>query len=276
MQIAMSSIRSKAKAENKAVIPRHRSNRPRLFDRRLLLVGEDAAAYDDLLSDLRKAVKPVDAIEEIFVADMAALKLLVRQWRRWNSALLRECQCAALKEFLYNQLHYDHYEEDFLDALASTLKNTLSEDQADTAKQLAHAYVQNESDAIDKVNKIVADNHLDVDDIQEITRKRKAEELMQKYIRLESNAVALVDKILDGASTNIDDLMATRLSESFDAIEQIDRLATTAENRRNSSLREVYRHRALVGETLRRTVQEVEDAEYKIVEMPPTKGKTAN
>src|SRR5262245_11806184 len=50
------------------------------------------------------------------------------------------------------------------------------EDQTDSAKHLAHACAQNDPDAIDKINKILADTQLDIDDIENSVRERKAEE----------------------------------------------------------------------------------------------------
>ena len=44
--------------------------------------------------------------------------------------------------------------------------------------------------------------------------------------------------------------------------------------RRNASLREIDRRRVVLGETLRRTVQEVEEKERKLLE-PPAKGEKA-
>jgi hypothetical protein len=60
------------------------------------------------------------------------------------------------------------------------------EDQTDSAKHLAHACAQNDPDAIDKINKILADTQLDIDDIENSVRERKAEEFAQKYARRES------------------------------------------------------------------------------------------
>ena len=58
-------------------------------------------------------------------------------------------------------------------------------------------------------------------------------------------------------------------------IERIDHLITIAENRRNASLREIDRRRAVLGESLRRSVQEIEDAEFEVIETTPAKGKNA-
>ena len=58
------------KSKTKAIIPRRRPKQPNLFGSPLLLAGEDAAAYDELRSCIRADVKPVDAVDEIFVADV--------------------------------------------------------------------------------------------------------------------------------------------------------------------------------------------------------------
>jgi hypothetical protein len=44
------------------------------------------------------------------------------------------------------------------------------------------------------------------------------------------------------------------------------RLTTIAESRRNASLHEIDRRRAVLGETLRRSVQEIEDGELVIAD----------
>ena len=62
--------------------------------------------------------------------------------------------------------------------------------------------------------------------------------------------------------------------KQLDYIERIDRLATIAESRRNASLHEIERRRAVFGETLRRSVQEIEDGEFEVIETTPPKEKT--
>ena len=74
-----------------------------------------------------------------------------------------------------------------------------------------------------------------------------------------------MDEILADAGVDIDDLTAEKVSERFADIEQID-LATIAENRRNTSLHEIDRRRSFLGEALRRSVKEIEDAELQVVE----------
>ncbi len=48
----------------------------------LLLEGEDAVAYDQLLARICTAVNPVDFIDEMFIADVIFLQWEVLRWRR--------------------------------------------------------------------------------------------------------------------------------------------------------------------------------------------------
>ena len=54
------------------MIPRYRPNGYSHTARTTttLLVGEDAARYDDLFAGIRAAVNPIDTVEEVFVADV--------------------------------------------------------------------------------------------------------------------------------------------------------------------------------------------------------------
>jgi hypothetical protein len=73
----------------------------------------------------------------------------------------------------------------------------------------------------------------------------------------------------------MDSFMADALTEQLEYIERIDRLTTIAEDRRNGMLAEIERRRAVFGATLRQNVQEIEDAEFKVIETTPAKGKNA-
>ena len=73
---------------------------------------------------------------------------------------------------------------------------------------------------------------------------------------------------------SIETLTAEALAQELDYIERLDRLATIAESRRNASLREIDRRRAVLGETLRRSVQEAEEREFEVIEVTPAKEKT--
>jgi hypothetical protein len=68
--------------------------------------------------------------------------------------------------------------------------------------------------------------------------------------------------------------MVRALPEVLDDIERIDCLITVAETRRNATLREIDRRRAVLSEALRRQVQEVE-GEFEVVEKTPAETKSA-
>ena len=58
-------------------------------------------------------------------------------------------------------------------------------------------------------------------------------------------------------------------------IERLDRLTTIAESCRTLSLREIDRRRATLGETVRRTMQKMEDDNLKVIEATPAKRNSA-
>jgi hypothetical protein len=192
--------------------------------------------------------------------------------------LIRALELEALQCFLAEQLDldYDLYSEYFADHLAKILQDNLPEGEADSAHTLAQECARNEADAVDKVNKILAGILLHMNKVHHDAQVRKSKELAQEYGRRESDAVTLVDELLTGAGTSMDTLFAQALARKLDYIERIDRLATIAENRRNASLREIERRRALFGEALRRNVQEIEDGEFEeVTETTPAKAENA-
>ena len=247
-----------------------------LFGRTLLLDGEDADAYDALHARICAAVEPVDIVEEMFVDDLIFLEWEVLRWRRLKSALLRARAHVALEIFLRPVLDYDLYAEGFEEYLTEILLKNLAESQSqEFAKELAHQCARNEPDAIDKVKVLLASAGASMDSILKRAKADKVEEIVQGFARREPGAVKQVNSFLDAAGRTMDDLIAGALVIALDPIERIDRLATIAETRRNASLREIDRRRAELGEVLRRSVQEIEDAEFKEIETTPAKGKSA-
>jgi hypothetical protein len=93
--------------------------------------------------------------------------------------------------------------------------------------------------------------------------------------RRKPDAVTLVDELLAEAGMSMDTLIAEALTEILDDIERIDRLTAIAESRRNANLREIDRRWAALGETLRRSVQKIEQGEFEVIETTPVKGKNA-
>jgi hypothetical protein len=245
-----------------------------LFSSPQLLEGEDAAAYDELLNRVGAAVKPVDIIDQMFIADVVSLEWEVLRWRRLKSHLMQMRGLKALENFLSKHLDYDQYRKFFEEDLTEILQENLEDQSEDDAQALAHKCARDEPDADDKVNQILASINLDMDDILESARARKAEELAQDYLQRKPVAIKLIDKLLAEAGLSIDALMVRALLEKPDDIERIDRLITVAETRRNAMLREIDRRHAALGEALRRHAQEVE-GEFEVIEKPQAEAKSA-
>jgi hypothetical protein len=264
--------KSKSKTEIAPSV-RTRVQRLALFGPPPLLEGEDAAAYDQLLARFCAAVKPVDIIDEMFTADVVSLEWEVLRLRRLKSSLLQACGLKALERFLVKQLddYFNVYAKQLAHRFAEMLQNVFGEKRADFARKLAYKAALQEVDAVNEAKKILGREDLNpvVDDV----RDRKAKELVQQFVRREPYATKVIDFILADTGVSMDALMADALVGELDNIERIDRLISIAENRRNATLREIDRRRAVLGETLRRSVQEIEDAEFKVIETTPAKGK---
>ncbi len=249
-----------------------------LFGQPQLLEGENAADYHELVARLYAAVKPLDIIDEMFITDVASLEWEVLRWRRLKLNLIRALELEALPAFLNERFEYDLRSAHFVDSLAETLQENLPEDQAKSARTLAYTYIRDNADAVDTVNEVFAENGLDMDQFIQDVRTQKIEELAQQYVRRKPDAVAQIQKLLADAGRSTDGLLVDRLvkrSKYLEHIERIDRLTAIAESRRNASLREIDRRQAVLGQTLRRSLQEVEDAEFKVIEATPTKGQSA-
>jgi hypothetical protein len=201
-------------------------SRSGLFGPPPVLEGEDAAAYDELLAHVCAAVGPIDVIDRIFINDVVCLQWEILRFRCLKTSLIRSIGFSALKKFLAKELDYDLYRADFEESLAEILQESLSEDQA---RELARQCARNESDAAEKADKLLKTAGLDVEEILNHTKNYTVEELSQAYARRETHVVKQINKIF--ASTN-------------------------------AILRELDRHRAVLGGALRRKLQEVE-GEFK-------------
>jgi hypothetical protein len=248
-----------------------------VFGPPLLLEGEDAAAYDELLGRICAAVKPVDIIDEIFIADIAALEWEVLRWRRLKWTLMQETGLKALELFLAEQLesNYALHEEHFKSYLTTILQNNLPTEQAGSAGTLAAECAPNNAEANEKLDEVLGSIGLEMNTVLNDARADKAKELVQEYVRGERD----VNELLTDASMSMDSFMTKALGGGIDKIERIDRLTAIAETRRNAALREIDRRRAVLGETLRRSVREIEDDDFAdgelVPELPSAEGKSA-
>jgi hypothetical protein len=145
-----------------------------LFGPPLLIEGEDAATYDELLARMLAAVKPADVIEEMLIADVAMLEWEVLRWHRLKTCLIRARGLAALEPFLRQNLDYDAYSDIFADHLTEILQENFPDNQAEDAQTLAHECARNEPDAVDKVNKILSGANLDMDRILDNAKRKSS------------------------------------------------------------------------------------------------------
>jgi hypothetical protein len=97
----LASMRKK-KSKRETATPRVARLPPRLslFGPPPLIEGEDAAAYEQLLARFCAAVKPVDIIDEIFIADVVPSEWEVLRLRRLKWSLIRAPALEALEDFL--------------------------------------------------------------------------------------------------------------------------------------------------------------------------------
>jgi hypothetical protein len=274
----MARKRSRSKSNSESMTStRTRAQRFAFLGPPPLLEGEDPALYDELVGRMRAAVKPVDMIDELFVADVVFLEWEIMRWRRLKVGLLQAGVHDALQWFLKEQLDYEAYAEAFAEALAAFLAASPQKGAAEEANELAHQYARSQPDAIKKVRLLLKADGMDADQmldrIQKLAKAHMAEALGREYVRREPEAIQLVNELLASSGRTMHDLMVEALPGKFDEIERIDRLLTIAETRRNISLREIDRRRAVLGEVLRRKLQEVEDAEFEVIEPTPADGQ---
>jgi hypothetical protein len=278
--VVFMSRKSESKTEVEAARVPGQVQRLAVFGPPLVLEGEDADAYDELFARVCAAVKPVDVIDEMLIADIVALEWEVLRWRRLKRTLMREPGLDALKLFLIGQLesNYALHEEHFKSYLTQILQDNLPPEQADSAEMLAAECTPNNADADDKLNQVLSSIGLNADAVLDDARADKAKELVQEYVRGEREAVTLVNGLLTDAGVSMDTFLTRVLRDKIDYIERIDRLTAIAESRRNAALREIDRRRAVLGETLRRSVQEIEDDDFadgELVLELPAEGQNA-
>jgi hypothetical protein len=64
----------------------------------------------------------------------------------------------------------------------------------------------------------------------------------------------------------IEEATAKTLESKLDSFERLDRMLASAEARRNNALREIDRHRDTLGNGVRRSIEDIEDAEFRDIE----------
>ena len=166
----MASKRSHSKPKTKSMtLAPARVQRLAFFGPPPLLEGEDAALYDDLVGRMCAAVKPVDIIDELYIADLVTLEWEIMRGRRLKFSQLQEIAQNEVEEFLKDRLDFEAYADASAEALAETLADILPESPqknlAEEANELAHQYVRSQPDAVKKVRVLLDAARLDAEQI---------------------------------------------------------------------------------------------------------------
>ena len=117
-----------------------------------VILGEDARKFEELHARITAAVKPREAIEEIWVRDVADLTWEVLRLRRLKASLLLTCAHAGLVRVLKPLV------------------------ESTEAEQLAVAWAKREAEAMAKVKRLLATSELPVDVIMAETLTLKLEQ----------------------------------------------------------------------------------------------------
>jgi hypothetical protein len=181
-----------------------------LFGPPPLFEGEDAKAYDELLTRISTVVKPADILEDIWVRDLVDLT--------WDVIRLRRL----------------------------------------------------------KANVMMVNAHKGLSEIlAPLVGSSEAETLAEAWAASKSDVAKEVDKALASAGLSMHAVMAQTLSLKLDDIERIEHMTAIAEARRNTTLREIDRHRETLGEKLRRAVEQLEDRQLRVIESSSIDGTKA-
>lgn len=94
------------------------------------------------------------------------------------------------------------------------------------------------------------------------------ERLALRFTRGEHDATKTVDELLESAELTFDAVMGEAMELKIDEIERFDRMAIAAQACRDAALREIERRHLVLGQNLRRAFDEVEDADFQVIEPP--------
>jgi hypothetical protein len=244
-----------------------------------LIYGENRADYDALLSSICGAVKPADFIEEMLVNDIVYLQWEILRLRRLKTSYMKLVAADPLETALTAAIPYDDYKDTFVKILADRLQQDCGQ-TGDCAYELARLFAGPESDSDQKVRNLLDEAELDIDQIYAAAKREKVEELAEGYKRQESPFVEQVKQILAARGQSMEDVIVeglTRKEFRWDTdklahLERLEDLITLAESRRNAALREIDLHRATLAQRLRRTVPDIDGADYSPKSVPKTNG----
>jgi hypothetical protein len=97
--------------------------------------------------------------------------------------------------------------------------------------------------------------------------------LVEDWAARKPNAIEQVNRMLESAGLSADAIMAQTLCENLEAMRTMETMIAMAEKRRDDALCQIERHRVALAYRARRAVQQLEDAEYQVLE--PSQSKCA-
>jgi hypothetical protein len=120
-----------------------------------------------------------------------------------------------------------------------------------------------------KSNLLAASTHAGLEKVlMSLCSYNEADRLAKSWARNEAAGRKEVKQVLASAGLSMDAAIAQTLALKIGDIERIDRLVMAAEARRDATLREIERHRATLGQALRRETEQVEEGEFEEVDAP--------
>jgi hypothetical protein len=149
-----------------------------LLSKRPLIPGEDPTLYDALLARVREAVRPFDIIEHIWVKDIVDLVWEMQRWRRLRAATFAQAHREVLREALN-------------DLLGARQKPGL----ADEIGSLVIGWARGREEAVERVEGILRDHHLDID------------ALMARVLDKHLQRLERVDQLIAGAELRRDSIL---------------------------------------------------------------------
>jgi hypothetical protein len=113
---------------------------------------------------------------------------------------------------------------------------------------------------------IKAETRHQLKEMLELRSEEEVDELVEQWAQQKTHAIKQVDRLLDSLGMTMDMVIAEVLRRNISPIERIDTMIAMAEARRIAILREIGRHRATLANSLRRNTEQIEDAEYRVLE----------
>ena len=101
---------------------------------------------------------------------------------------------------------------------------------------------------------------------EEIKQTTAAYKLAQQWAIKNPDAIKRIESLLETQSLSMEVITARAIANILDQIDRIDRAILTAENWRNSILREIDRHKEAFAQKLSGAVDQIEDAEFETIE----------